>query len=255
MDKADLRRLFEEVRTGSVEPDEAVERLRGLPFDDLGFARVDGHRAVRCGFPEVIFCQGKQLEDIVRIAERIVDGGSDLLATRASDEVAQALTKRFPDAGHNPRGRTVLLKRNHRPKPPGRILVMTAGTSDIPVAEEARVTAEAMDNDVDTLFDVGVAGIHRLFAHKDMILSANVLVVVAGMEGALASVVSGLVDRPVIATPTSVGYGASFGGIAPLLTMLNSCAAGVAVVNIDNGFGAGYLAALINRTDGREVRG
>ena len=247
--------MLDAVRAGDMDVDAAVERLRLLPFEDLGFATIDAHRALRCGFPEVIFCAGKAAEDVVSIAERIVGQGSDLLATRASPETAAALLERFPEAVHNQRGRTVSLKQTPRPHPPGMILVITAGTSDIPVAEEARVTAEVMDNDVETLYDVGVAGIHRLLGHHELIRGANVLVVVAGMEGALPSVVSGLVSRPVIATPTSVGYGAGFGGVAPLLTMLNSCAAGVAVVNIDNGFGAGYLASLINRTGWKREEG
>jgi NCAIR mutase (PurE)-related protein len=217
-----------------------------LPFEDLGFANIDAHRALRCGFPEVIFCEGKRTEDILNIADRILSYGADLLATRVSTEPANALLERFPDARYYQRSRVVICKRSERPHPPGRILVISAGTSDIPVAEEAQVTAEIMDNDVEVLFDVGVAGIHRLLGRRRSIMEANVLIVVAGMEGALASVVGGLVDRPVIAVPTSIGYGANFQGLAPLLTMLNCCAAGVAVVNIDNGFGAGYLASLIN---------
>lgn len=248
MNESRLRELLEDVRAGALDCDQAIELLRSLPFDDLGFARVDGHRQIRCGYPEVIFCSGKTVEQIVRIAERIVEHGCDLLATRIAEDAAGALTGRFPDAVFHKEARIVLLKQSHRKRPAGRILVVSAGTSDIPVAEEARITAEAMDNDVDALHDVGVAGIHRLLHHHKAVMSASVLVVVAGMEGALASVVAGMVNRPVVAVPTSVGYGASFNGIAPLLTMLNSCAAGVAVVNIDNGFGAGYLAATINRT-------
>jgi NCAIR mutase (PurE)-related protein len=255
MDADKLRILLNQVRSGEVPVEAAVQSLRRPPCDDLGFANVDAHRTLRCGYPEVIFCEGKAVEDVVRIAERIVEHGGDLLATRASPETAEAVLRRFPEAHHHARARTVLLKRSHRPRPDGKILVISAGTSDIPVAEEARVTAEAMDNEVLTLFDVGVAGIHRLLLRSAMIQEANVLVVVAGMEGALASVVAGMVSRPVIAVPTSVGYGASFRGLAPLLTMLNSCAAGVAVVNIDNGFGAGYMAALINRSGEDRDRG
>jgi len=246
-----LRRLLEEVRSGDVAVEAAMAQLKQLPFEDLGFANVDAHRAIRCGFPEVIFCEGKRTEDVLAIAERIASQGGDLLATRVSADTALVLVDRFPDAEHHERARAVLRKSCHRPHPPGTILVISAGTSDIPVAEEARVTAEAMDNDVRTLFDVGVAGIHRLLDRRQMIMEASVIVVVAGMEGALPSVVGGLVDSPVVAVPTSVGYGANFNGLAPLLTMLNSCAAGVAVVNIDNGFGAGYLASLINRVGER----
>lgn len=255
MNELMLRELLEGVRNGQVGCDEALRRLRGLPFDDLGFARVDRHRQIRCGYPEVIFGEGKTVEQIVTIAERIVAHGSDLLATRVEEAAADALLEKFPEAARHPAARIVLLKQHSRPKPPGTVLVLAAGTSDLSVAEEARVTAEAMDNRVTALYDVGVAGIHRLLEHRDAIMDANVLVVVAGMEGALASVVGGLVDRPVVAVPTSVGYGANFGGLAPLLTMLNSCAAGVAVVNIDNGFGAGYLASLINRTGRGQAEG
>ena len=248
MDVDRLRELLNRVRKGDVGVEHALDALRRLPFEDLGFANVDAHRALRCGFPEVVFCENKTTPEALSIGERIVAAGGDLLATRVSSALAAAFLKHFPDAQHHERARVVLLKRTSRPHPPGRILVVSAGTSDIPVAEEARITAEAMDNDVETLFDVGVAGIHRLLDRSEMIMQANVLVVVAGMEGALASVVAGLVRRPVIAVPTSVGYGASFHGLAPLLTMLNSCAGGVAVVNIDNGFGAGYMASLVNRT-------
>ena len=243
-----VRELLDQVRRGTLSVEQAFQQLRSLPFRDLGFARVDGHRALRCGFPEVIFCQGKRTEEIARIAESIMESGNNLLATRATPEDFAALAAKFPDAAYHERARVITVKRIERPKPEGAILVLTAGTADIPVAEEARLTAEMMDNKVEVLYDVGVAGIHRLFSSHDAIQRAAVLIVVAGMEGALASVVGGLVDRPVIGVPTSVGYGASFSGIAPLLTMLNSCAASVCVVNIDNGFGAGYVASLINHT-------
>jgi len=243
-----LRELLKRLQQGEVSVDEVVSEIRVLPFDDLGFARVDHHRALRCGSPEVIFCQGKQPDDVLRIAQSILGAGQDLLATRAGPEVFERLRSKFPDAVYHERARAVVVKQTSGPVPDGTIMVVSAGTSDIPVAEEARVTAEVMDNRVETLYDVGVAGIHRLLDRHRQLLEANVLVVVAGMEGALPSVVGGLVARPVIAVPTSVGYGASFGGIAPLLTMLNSCAAGIAVVNIDNGFGAGFIASLINRT-------
>jgi len=248
MNRRMLRALLTQVRRGKVSVEEALRQMRSLPFCDLGFARVDGHREIRCGFPEVIFCQGKRTDEIVRIAETIVESGANLLATRASPEVFATVKARLPEAIYHERARAITLRQTEQPKPPGTILVLSAGTADIPVAEEARVTAEIMDNKVETIYDVGVAGIHRLFASHVALQRANVLIVVAGMEGALASVVGGLVSRPVIAVPTSIGYGASFSGIAPLLTMLNSCAAGVTVVNIDNGFGAGYVASLINHT-------
>ncbi|MBI3269781.1 MAG: nickel pincer cofactor biosynthesis protein LarB [Planctomycetes bacterium] len=247
MKPADLRQLLDDVRDGRVSPDEAASRLRHAPFEDLGFAKVDTHRALRCGFAEVIYCAGKTPERIAAIARTILERDHDLLATRVDKAAWRALRRVARDAELHEDARCVTVRRRPAPPPPGRILVLSAGTSDIPVAEEARVTAESLGNAVDTLYDVGVAGIHRLFGHADLLRKANVLVVVAGMEGALASVVGGLVDRPVIAVPTSVGYGASFGGVAALLAMLNSCAAGVTVVNIDNGFGAGYAAALVNR--------
>ena len=248
MDPNALKELLQSVKDQAVSIDEAMERLKSLPFDDLGFARVDHHRSLRCGFPEVIFCQGKTTEQVVAVATSILGAGHDLLATRAGASVFDAVARKFPDAQYNALGRTIVVKRNKRPLAKGLILVVTGGTSDIPVAEEARVTAEVMDNRVKVVYDAGVAGIHRLLRNHDELRAANVLIVVAGMEGALASVVGGLVDRPVIAVPTSVGYGASFGGVAALLSMLNSCASGVAVVNIDNGFGAGYVASLINQT-------
>jgi len=242
-----LKPLLESVRAGELSVEAAIEALGRLPFADLDVARVDHHRAIRCGFPEVIFCPGKRPEDIVRIAREIVECGHDLLATRADAEAAGALVSAIPGAVLEERARAVV--RRARPETPqvGRVAIVCAGTSDIPVAEEARVTASLFGARVDTLYDVGVAGLHRLLAHMDGLRAARAIVVVAGMEGALPSVVGGLVARPVIAVPTSVGYGASFGGVAALLGMLNSCAAGVSVVNIDNGFGAGYVAGLINR--------
>lgn len=250
MDEQRIRQLLEQVKSGQIPVDAAIDSLRGLPFEDLGFAMVDHHRSIRQGFPEVIFCQGKSIDQIVAIAERIVDKGADLLATRAAPEVYDAVAARIADATYHAAARAVVVQRERILKGRGRVLVISAGTSDIPVAEEAAVTASVMGNEVERIFDVGVAGIHRLFAHREVIMNASVLIVVAGMEGALASVVGGLVARPVIAVPTSVGYGASFGGIAALLGMLTSCASGVTVVNIDNGFGAGYAASLINRKDG-----
>lgn len=248
MDEHALRELLESVRQGHSSIDEALSRLRSLPFEDLGFAKLDHHRDLRCGFPEVIYCEGKTTEQVVTIFEARKGAGGNVLATRASAELAGLLLKRFPQAEHCPSGRTVTLRQRPAVSGQGRVTIVAAGTSDLPVAEEARVTAEIMDQQTESIYDVGVAGIHRLLAHAKTLQSASVVVVVAGMEGALASVVGGLVDCPVIAVPTSVGYGASFGGLAALLAMLNCCAVGVTVVNIDNGFGAGYAATLINRS-------
>ena len=253
MDNSGLRELLDAVAGGRASVEDALQQLRGWPCKDLGFAKVDVHREARCGIPEAIFCEGKTIEQVRRIAREIVAAGSNLLATRASEEVFRAIVGDSPEALYCEAARTVTLKRTSRPLPPGKVLVTCAGTADIPVAEEARVTVEFLDNRVDAIYDVGVAGLHRLLGHVKELREANVLVVVAGMEGALASVVGGMVSRPVIAVPTSVGYGAGFSGIAPLLTMLNSCAPGVAVVNIDNGFGAGCIASLINRTGGEEA--
>lgn len=249
MNEDQLRHLLEQVHSGGVPVEEAVSSLRQLPFEDLGFAMVDHHRALRKGFPEVIFSSGKTTEQVVAIAERIVSSGSDLLATRATPDVYKAVAERLPDAVYHDQARVIVVQKAWRDLGRGVILVVSAGTSDIPVAEEAAITATVMGNKVECLFDVGVAGIHRLFAHRDKLMNAAVLIVVAGMEGALASVVGGLVARPVIAVPTSIGYGASFGGLAALLGMLTSCASGVTVVNIDNGFGAGFAASLINRAE------
>ena len=242
-----VKKLLEMVRQGALSVEDALRQLRLLPFAELDFAKVDAHRALRCGFPEVIFCQGKLPLEVQRIAQKILEHSDTLLATRARPEDFQAVREIAPEARHHERARCVTVERGERKPAAGLVLVISAGTSDIPVAEEARVTAEVMGSKVEVLYDAGVAGIHRLLHRAERIMAANAIVVVAGMEGALASVVGGLSSVPVIAVPTSVGYGASFGGLAPLLTMLNSCAAGVAVVNIDNGFGAGYLAAMINR--------
>ncbi|MBI5367626.1 MAG: nickel pincer cofactor biosynthesis protein LarB [Planctomycetes bacterium] len=259
MTSHELERLLHAVRDGRLAPAAAARKLRGAPFEDLGFAKVDTHRAVRCGFAEVVYCPGKTATRLAAIARTILARGHDLLATRAERAAYAAIRRVARDAQWHEDARCVTVRRHAEPPPPGFILVLSAGTSDVPVAEEARVTAESLGNQVKTLYDVGVAGIHRLLGQTALLQEANVLVVVAGMEGALASVVGGLVDRPVIGVPTSVGYGASFGGVAPLLTMLNSCAAGVSVVNIDNGFGAGYVASLINRVakghEGREHEG
>lgn len=246
MNEQDLREMLDRVAGGKISPDEAVEKLRLLPFEDLGFAKVDHHRALRTGFPEVIYCESKTPEQVALIAERLRQFAPCVLATRASRECFAAVGQRCPDASYNEQARVITLGAA-APPPEGcpSVLVITAGTSDIAVAEEAALVAEAASVPVKRLFDVGVAGIHRLLGHQELLREAGVLIVVAGMEGALASVVGGLVSKPVIAVPTSVGYGASFGGVAALLAMLNSCASGMAVVNIDNGFGAGYLAAMI----------
>jgi NCAIR mutase (PurE)-related protein len=249
-----LRDLLDQVSRGKLGVDDALERLRDLPARDLEFAKVDHHRGLRCGFPEVVFAAGKTTEQVVAIARELAAAGSVVLATRVSAEQARALVEAFPPpAGvHDATARTFLWRPTPRapaPTPVKRppIAVVAAGTSDLPVAEEAAVTIEAMGHDVVRITDVGVAGIHRLVPHLPTLARCGVVVVVAGMEGALASVVGGLVDRPVVAVPTSVGYGASFGGLAALLGMLNSCAAGVVVVNIDNGFGAGAAAARMNQ--------
>jgi pyridinium-3,5-biscarboxylic acid mononucleotide synthase len=239
-----LDALLAEVAGGRLAPDAALERLRHLPFEDLPFARIDHHRALRQGFPEVVFCEGKTADQVVAICERLERASESFLGTRASEAVASRLQARFPAMVWNPLARTVHLPAK-QPVRPGPILVVSAGTSDLPVAEEAAVVAEAFGHPVERLVDVGVAGLHRLLAATDQLQRARVVIVVAGMEGALPSVVGGLVGVPVVAVPTSVGYGASFGGLAALLAMLNSCAAGVTVVNIDNGFGAAAAASRI----------
>ena len=242
-----LRKLLESVRKGEQSIDEAIAKLRVMPFEDIGFAKIDHHRSIRCGFPEVIYCEGKSADQVAAIFDRCAQAGSNIIATRASHTVYDAVAHTYPKAEYNETARSITLRQQEQMTYPGTIAILAAGTSDLPVAEEARVTAEMMDQTTATFYDVGVAGIHRLLAYSEALQAARVAVVVAGMEGALASVVGGLVDCPVIAVPTSIGYGASFQGLAALLGMLNSCASGVTVVNIDNGFGAGYTAALINR--------
>ncbi len=243
-----LEHLLMRVKSGKASIDEAMAQLKSLPFEDLGFARIDHHRSLRKGFPEVIWGEGKTSGQILSIMKQLKDKGHNILITRLEERKAKALLKGLRKSQYYPLSK-VLIYLSHpvRVIGKGTILVMTAGTTDIPVAEEAAVTAQLMGNKVETLYDVGVAGIHRLLTERERLEAAHVLIVVAGMEGALPSVVGGLVDRPVIAVPTSIGYGTSFGGITALLAMLNSCASGVAVVNIDNGFGAGYMASLINR--------
>ncbi len=247
MNQQELTELLEQVKSGEISIDAASEQIKQLPFEDLGYAKVDHHRALRVGYPEVIYCENKALEHIEGIVRSMLERGSNVLATRASREVYEAILKVAPDAEYHELARIVTVKRSEIPMVPGTILIATAGTADIAVAEEAAVTAEMLGNPVTRVYDVGVAGLHRLLARMDVIRSANVVICVAGMEGALASVVGGLIDKPLIAVPTSVGYGASFHGLSALLTMLNSCASGVGVVNIDNGFGAAYLASNINR--------
>lgn len=244
-----MRQLLEQVKGGQVGVEDAMKRLRQLPFEDLGFARVDHHRQLRKGFPEVIFCPGKTTEQIIRIFESLASRGNNVLATRAKAETFAALasTGKFPNARYDELGRTITLEQKDLPKSKSVLPIVTAGTADLSVAMEAKVTAEIMGQRTELVCDVGVAGLHRLLEYVPRLNEANVLIVVAGMEGALASVVGGLVSCPVIAVPTSIGYGANFQGIAALLSMLNSCAAGVTVVNIDNGFSAAITATIINR--------
>ena len=247
MDKQQLHKLLEDVRGGSVDIDNAMERLRHLPFEDLGFAKVDHHRALRCGMPEVVFGKGKTATQIVEIASKLLERSQNVLVTRAEPEAAEALKARYPEAEYFPLSKALRVWRDRTIHGKGRLAVVCAGTSDLFVAEEAFVTAEIMGNDCFQIHDIGVAGIHRLMNSRERLTEAKVIVVCAGMEGALPSAVGGLVSCPVIAVPTSIGYGASFGGLAALLGMLNSCASNISVVNIDNGFGGGYVASLINR--------
>jgi hypothetical protein len=250
MDSKLLEQLLLEVQAGRLPVAAALDRLRTLPFEDLGFARVDHHRQLRQGFPEVVFAGGKTLEQVRGILAALTPRSEHILVTRLSPGMAPPLAAEFSGAEYHPASQVLTISRGEIPdRGRGLIVVISAGTSDIPVAEEALLTARIMGHRAEALYDVGVAGLHRLLAHQDLLAQATVFIVVAGMEGALPSVVGGLVDRPVIAVPTSIGYGASFGGLAALLAMLNSCATGIAVVNIDNGFGAGFLAALINRKD------
>ena len=242
-----IRRLLEQVRKGKLSPDDAVKKLRHLPFEDLGFAKVDHHRHLRVGMPEVIFSPGKTPPQVAEIFKRLAQHAPNILATRASREQFLAVKKDIRGAKFDPTARAILLQRDYTVYGKGKITVISAGTSDMPVAEEAAITAQLTGNQVERIYDVGVAGIHRLLAHRKAIAGSRVVIVCAGMEGALPSVVGGLVGVPVIAVPTSVGYGAAFQGLAALLGMMNSCASNVTVVNIDNGFGAGYVASLINR--------
>jgi hypothetical protein len=246
VDRKYIEKILTEYKNGSLDIDGVMERLKDMPYQDLGFARVDHHRSIRKGFPEVIFCPGKRPEQIVEIFKAVMERNDHVLATRASEEVYLSVREQIQGVEYNPAARTITIGLDKVSKK-GNVVVATGGTSDIPVAEEAAVTAEMLGSRVERLYDVGVAGIHRLLNNVEKLYRANVIVAVAGMEGALASVIAGLVGKPVIAVPTSVGYGANFGGLSALLTMLNSCASGVSVVNIDNGFGGGYIAAMINR--------
>ena len=241
-----LRELLNDVRTGARTVDSAIERLRDLPFEDLGYARLDHHRALRKGFPEVVFCEGKRVDQIVEIMQKLEQKHSPILATRASSEVYEAVAACLPGAKYFSDARIIQLGVNGHQPTETLVLVICAGTADVAVAEEAAVTAAALGSRIERLYDVGVAGVHRLLVARDALNSANVIIVVAGMDGALPTLVGGLVAAPVIAVPTSVGYGTGLGGTAALMTMLNACAPGIAVVNIDNGFGAGYMAHLIN---------
>jgi len=246
MTTVEAAQLLERYRSGQVSQEKVLRAFQAAPLADLDFAQVDTHRALRKNFPEVIFGAGKTPDQVVRIAAKILEHAQQVLITRVTPEQHRALRKKFKRAVHHPLGRCVTIEKTSLPKRAGFIAVVCAGTSDLPVAEEAAVTAEIMGNRVERVNDVGVAGLHRMLARMELLQTANVIVAVAGMEGALPSVLAGLVSQPVIAVPTSVGYGASFGGVAALLAMLNSCASGVTVVNIDNGFGAGYAASQIN---------
>jgi NCAIR mutase (PurE)-related protein len=246
MNKPELIKLLQSVRNRKTDVETAINRLKHLPFEDVVYAHIDHHRHLRHGMPEVIYCEGKTIEQVAGIAERMLAQKSDILATRASENVYQAIRKLDRRAVYHKHARSIVVLHKKKMLTKGVVLVLTAGTSDIPVAEEAAVTAEMLGSTVQTVYDVGVAGIHRVLSKRAILDAARVIVVAAGMDGALPSVVGGLVDKPVIAVPTSVGYGAGFQGLAPLLTMLNSCASGIAVMNIDNGFGAGVLAHRIN---------
>ncbi len=247
MQREALTQLLQAVRQGETSIDDALTRLEHMPFESLDFAKLDHHRAIRCGFPEVIFCQGKTTEQVSAIFAKLAETGVNVLATRATPEQFDAVRQRIPDAAHHAVARCITYRQSPEVASEGLVILLAAGTADIPVLEEARVTCQIMDQRTQTIIDVGVAGIHRLLAQTKTLQTARVIVTAAGMDGALPGVVSGLVEAPVIAVPTSVGYGAHFEGLAPLLTMLNACSPGVAVVNIDNGFAAGYLAAMINR--------
>lgn len=250
MDEKYIAELLNNVKRGSIEVEEAIEALRKLPYEDLDFVKIDNHRNLRKGQGEVIYCAGKTPEQSAFIFEKMLQYNSNVLGTRADMDTFREVSAKIPDAVYHEKARAITIVRDEPKKSKGKILIATGGTSDIPVAEEAAVTAEFFGNTVDRLYDVGVAGIHRLLMNTEKLMEANVIIAVAGMEGALASVVAGISSCPVVAVPTSIGYGANFGGLSALLTMLNSCSSGIGVVNIDNGFGAGYLASMINGTNG-----
>ncbi len=247
MDSEDIRRLLEQVKTGSMDIDAAVNHLKDLPFEDIGHTKIDTHRELRQGYPEVIYGSGKTVEQVRDIVNAMLKQDNNILITRVSEEMYSEIKKLSKQAEYHETARIIHIKRKEIPVPDTYISVVTAGTSDIPIAEEAAVTAEALGNKVERIFDVGVAGIHRVMGSLEVIRDSKVVVVVAGMEGALASVIGGLIDKPVVGVPASIGYGANFGGLSALLGMLTSCASGVCVVNIDNGFGAGYVASMINK--------
>ena len=247
MDKEEIKNLLEGIKNNKVNIDKALEQLEDLPFKDLGFAKIDNHREIRVGYPEVIYCAGKTVEQVKEIVKFMLTKNNNILGTRATEEMFDAVKEICEDAEYNKLGRTIKINKKKQPLTESYIAIVAAGTSDLPVVEEAYETAKIFANKAIKITDVGVAGIHRLFSRLDVIRGAKVVIVIAGMEGALASVVGGLVDKPIIAVPTSVGYGANLGGISALLSMLNSCASGVSVVNIDNGFGAAYNASIINK--------
>jgi NCAIR mutase (PurE)-related protein len=247
MNKADIKQLLQRIKDDEIEVEAAVKMLEDLPYKELGFAKIDNHREIRVGYPEVIYCEGKTIDQVQRIIEFMLTKDNNILATRANEKMYEAVKAICAEAQYNPLGRTITIRRREAKLTDTYIAIVSAGTSDMPVVEEAAETAMLLGNRVEKVMDTGVAGIHRLFSKIDVIRGAKVVIVVAGMEGALASVIGGLVDKPIIAVPTSVGYGANFGGLAALLAMLNSCASGVSVVNIDNGFGAAYNASIINK--------
>lgn len=247
MNKEEIKNLLESVKNNEIDIDKAMKIIEDLPYKELGFAKIDNHREIRVGYPEVIYCEGKTTEQVVKIVEFMLTKNNNILATRATQEMYEEVKKICPESNYNPLGRTITIRKRDEKVTDSYIAIVSAGTSDLPVVEEAAETAMIFGNRVEKITDVGVAGIHRLFESLNVIRGARVVIVIAGMEGALASVVGGLIDKPLIAVPTSVGYGASFRGLAALLTMLNSCASGVTVVNIDNGFGAAYSASIINK--------
>jgi NCAIR mutase (PurE)-related protein len=247
MNKTEIEKLMQKVKNKEIEIEAAVKMIEDLPFKELGFAKIDNHREMRVGYPEVIFCQGKTVEQVKSIVEFMLTKDINILATHATEMMYKAVQTIYPEVKYNPLGRTIIIQKREEKLTDSYIAIVSAGTSDMPIVEEAAETASILGNRVEKIMDVGVAGIHRLFARIEIIRGAKVVIVVAGMEGALASVIGGLVDKPIIAVPTSVGYGANFGGFSALLSMLNSCASGVSVVNIDNGFGAAYNASIINK--------